>query len=85
MEIAVTIEGMCGLTWPRWKRLIVEIEKMGFAGLYRSDHFTLPDPPELDSLELIVSLLYSLFEARTGCRSSETISSSESELGHGQR
>jgi F420-dependent oxidoreductase-like protein len=58
MELAINVEGMCGLTWPRWKRLIIEIERMGFDGLFRSDHFTLPMPPETDSLELIVSLTY---------------------------
>ena len=49
---------MFGLTWLRWKRLITEIEQMGFAGLFRSDHFTLNNPPDMDSLELIVSLTY---------------------------
>lgn len=58
MQLAVSIEGMFGLNWPRWKRLVTEIEQMGFAGLFRSDHFTLPWPPDLDSLELIVSLTY---------------------------
>lgn len=58
MKLAITIEGMCGLTWPRWKRLVSETEQMGFAGLFRSDHFTLTAPPDLDSLELIVSLTY---------------------------
>jgi alkanesulfonate monooxygenase SsuD/methylene tetrahydromethanopterin reductase-like flavin-dependent oxidoreductase (luciferase family) len=58
MKIAVTIEGMCGLNWPRWKRFVSAVEELGFAGLFRSDHFTLPDPPEVDSLEMIVSLTY---------------------------
>jgi F420-dependent oxidoreductase-like protein len=58
MKLAVSIGGMFGLTWPRWKRLVSEIEQMGFAGLFRSDHFTLPGPPDLDSLELMVSLTY---------------------------
>lgn len=58
MKLAVTIEGMFGLTWPHWKRLVNEIERMGFAGLFRSDHFTWVDPPDSDSLELIVSLTY---------------------------
>ncbi len=58
MKIAVTIEGLFGLTWPRWKRLVTEIEQMGFRGLFRSDHFTVTQPPDLDSLELIVSLTY---------------------------
>lgn len=58
MELSITIEGMSGLTWPRWRRLINEIEQMGFDGLFRSDHFTWPMPPDVDSLELIVSLTY---------------------------
>ena len=33
-------------------------EDLGFAGLYRSDHFTNSQPPDCDSLELIVSLTY---------------------------
>ena len=40
MELSITIEGMMGLTWDRWKRLITEIERLGFASLFRSDHFT---------------------------------------------
>jgi alkanesulfonate monooxygenase SsuD/methylene tetrahydromethanopterin reductase-like flavin-dependent oxidoreductase (luciferase family) len=58
MKLAISIEGMCGLTWPTWKLLVTEVGCMGFAGLFRSDHFTLLDPPDLDSLELIVSLTY---------------------------
>ena len=33
-------------------------EARGFSGLYRSDHFTMPDPPDEDSLECVVSLAY---------------------------
>lgn len=58
MKISVTVEGMAGLTWPRWKRLVNAIEQLGFVGLFRSDHFTLTFPPDLDSLEMIVSLAY---------------------------
>ncbi len=52
------IEGQQGLTWPRWKRLASAAEDLGFAGLYRSDHFTNSQPPDEDSLELWVSLTY---------------------------
>jgi F420-dependent oxidoreductase-like protein len=52
------IEGQSGLTWPRWKRLVTEVEQLGFAGLFRSDHFTDKDPPDSDSLEMIVSQTY---------------------------
>ena len=58
MEISITIEGQLGLTWDRWKCLIPKIEAWGFAGLFRSDHFTIPFPPDMDSLEAIVSLTY---------------------------
>lgn len=52
------IEGQDGLTWQRWKTLVAEVERLGFAGLYRSDHFTNASPPDKDSLELWVSLAY---------------------------
>ena len=56
MQLSISIEGMFGLTWPRWQRLCTEIEQLGFVGLFRSDHFTLIDPPDPDALEAIVSL-----------------------------
>lgn len=52
------IEGQMGLTWPRWQRLVTEVEELGFAGLFRSDHFTNAEPPDQDSLEMIISLTY---------------------------
>jgi F420-dependent oxidoreductase-like protein len=58
MEVAIMIEGQNGLNWPRWKRLATTIEAAGFAGLYRSDHYTNMNPPDLDSLELWVSLTW---------------------------
>ncbi|MCE5209120.1 MAG: LLM class F420-dependent oxidoreductase [Chloroflexi bacterium] len=58
IEIALMIEGQNGLTWPRWKRIVKAAEDLGFAGLYRSDHFTGSNPPDQDSLELWVSLTW---------------------------
>ncbi len=58
VAISIQIEGQNGLTWPHWKRLVKEIEDLGFAGLFRSDHFTNARPPDKDSLEMIVSLTY---------------------------
>jgi F420-dependent oxidoreductase-like protein len=58
IAISLMIEGQDGLTWPRWQRLVAEVEDLGFAGLFRSDHFTNSQPPDRDSLELIVSLAY---------------------------
>jgi len=58
MDLAIMIEGQDGLNWERWKRIAKATEDLGFAGLYRSDHFTNSEPPELDSLELWVSLTF---------------------------
>ncbi len=58
VAISIQIEGQNGLTWPHWKQLVKEIEALGFAGLFRSDHFTNARPPDKDSLEMIVSLTY---------------------------
>ncbi|MFM8322842.1 MAG: TIGR03560 family F420-dependent LLM class oxidoreductase [Chloroflexota bacterium] len=58
IEAALMIEGQDGLTWPRWQRLAQAAEQLGFAGLYRSDHFTNADGPDQDSLELWVSLAW---------------------------
>ncbi len=58
VELSLMIEGQDGLNWPRWQRLVTAAEAGGFAGLFRSDHFTNARPPEKDSLEMIVSLAY---------------------------
>ncbi len=58
METAIMIEGQNGLTWPRWQRIVRLVEELGFAGLYRSDHFTNANPPDQESLECWVSLTW---------------------------
>ncbi len=58
LEVAIMVEGQMGLTWPRWQRLAAAVERLGFVGLYRSDHFTNSNPPDTDSLELWVSLTW---------------------------
>jgi alkanesulfonate monooxygenase SsuD/methylene tetrahydromethanopterin reductase-like flavin-dependent oxidoreductase (luciferase family) len=58
IAVSVSVEGVGGLTWFRWKRLIAAIEQLGFAGLYCSDHFVLPDPVPTDSLEMVLALGY---------------------------
>ncbi len=57
-ELAIMIEGQNGLNWPRWKRIAHAVEDLGFTGLYRSDHYTNAGPPDLDSLELWISLAW---------------------------
>lgn len=49
------IEGQDGVNWPRWQALARTVEAAGFTGLYRSDHFTNPDGPLQDALELWTS------------------------------
>lgn len=58
MEIAIMIEGQDGMNWPTWQRFARAVEDAGFVGLYRSDHFTNPKPPDHDSLEAWVSLTW---------------------------
>lgn len=58
LEVAIMIEGQDGLNWPRWQRIVRAVEALGFAGLYRSDHYVNTHPPDKDSLELWVSLTW---------------------------
>jgi alkanesulfonate monooxygenase SsuD/methylene tetrahydromethanopterin reductase-like flavin-dependent oxidoreductase (luciferase family) len=58
VALSIMIEGQNGLTWPRWKDVVREVEDLGFAGLFRSDHVKHAQPPDDESLELIVSLTY---------------------------
>ncbi len=58
MKISIMIEGQNGLNWTNWKKIVNIVEKYGFYGLYRSDHFTNANPPDKDSLELWTSLTF---------------------------
>ncbi len=58
IEVAIMLEGQNGLNWPRFQRIAKAVEDLGFVGLYRSDHYTNATPPDLDSLELWVSLTW---------------------------
>jgi F420-dependent oxidoreductase-like protein len=58
IDIAIMVEGQNGLNWARWQRLAKAVEDLGFKGLYRSDHYTNASPPDLDSLELWISLAW---------------------------
>lgn len=58
IEIAIMIEGQNGLTWERWQRIAKAVDDLGFAGLYRSDHYTNANPPDKESLELWASLTW---------------------------
>ena len=58
IEVAIMIEGQNGLNWHRWQPLARAVEDLGFAGLFRSDHYTNASPPDKDSLELWTSLTW---------------------------
>lgn len=58
MDIGIMIEGQNGLNWTLWQKMATAVEDLGFAGLFRSDHFTNAAPPDLDSLELWTSLTW---------------------------
>ena len=58
LEITIMIEGQNGLTWQRWQKIARLVEELGFVGLYRSDHFTNSNPPDIESLELWISLTW---------------------------
>jgi F420-dependent oxidoreductase-like protein len=58
IDVAIMIEGQNGLTWPRWQRLARAAEDLGFAGLYRSDHFTNATGPHTDALDTWASLTW---------------------------
>jgi F420-dependent oxidoreductase-like protein len=58
IEAALMFEGQDGLTWDTWQRIAQIAEDGGFAGLYRSDHFTNPNLPDKDALECWVSLAW---------------------------
>jgi alkanesulfonate monooxygenase SsuD/methylene tetrahydromethanopterin reductase-like flavin-dependent oxidoreductase (luciferase family) len=57
MKISITISALA-LNWQWWKQLAQELEPMGFASLFRGDHFPVGAPPLADALELISSLTY---------------------------
>lgn len=54
LQFSVAIEGTHGLTWSLWRQLMNEVEELGFAGLYLTDHF----PHVQAEVELIVGLTY---------------------------
>lgn len=58
LDVAIMIEGQQGISWDRWRRLGRTVEDSGYAGLYRSDHFTDPSGPNMDALELWSSLTW---------------------------
>jgi alkanesulfonate monooxygenase SsuD/methylene tetrahydromethanopterin reductase-like flavin-dependent oxidoreductase (luciferase family) len=57
-QIGLMVEGQMGLNWTRWRRVLEAAERAGYQCVFRSDHFTNAEPPDLDSLELFTSLTF---------------------------
>lgn len=58
IDVGLMLEGQDGVNWPRWQRIARAVAATGFDGLYSSDHFTNPDGPHLDSIELWTALTW---------------------------
>ncbi len=58
MELCLMIEGQEGLPGSVGSASRRAAEDLGYAGLFRSDHFTIPHHPNDDSLELWASLTW---------------------------
>ena len=59
IEVAIMVEGQEGVGWDRWRRIARAVEDLGYAGLYRSDHFpNRRTGTHQDALELWSSLTW---------------------------
>lgn len=58
VDVSLMIEGQDDMSWQRWQRLGLAAEALGYDGIYRSDHFPVPDGSGKESLELWVSLTW---------------------------
>lgn len=58
MQISVMLEGQSGLNWDLWREVVAHADGWGLGGLYTSDHFVSPSPPNTDALEMIVAQSY---------------------------
>jgi alkanesulfonate monooxygenase SsuD/methylene tetrahydromethanopterin reductase-like flavin-dependent oxidoreductase (luciferase family) len=58
VQLSVQIEMAGGLSWTRWKRLVREVDRMGYQGLYCCDHFLPPGQGYSDSVEIFSAFTY---------------------------
>ena len=57
-DVAIMVEGQHGVNWDNWRSFATAVEDLGFDGLFRSDHFTNPDGPVQDALDLWPALTW---------------------------
>ncbi len=58
VKLSISIEGVAGLTWPVWRERVADVEGLGFAGLYISDHIAMHSPPAYPSPDALIALAY---------------------------
>ncbi len=58
VALSVQIEIAGGLTWARWKRIVREVDRMGYLGLYICDHFLPGASGFQDSVEIMLAFGY---------------------------
>jgi len=64
MQISIQVEAMLNVNWAMWKEMLPRLEETGFATIFRSDHFSLGNPPSTEALELITSMTYAAEHTR---------------------
>ncbi len=60
MKIGLDVQAQDGLNWQRWRKILARVDRLGFASLFRSDHYFIG--PQRDSLELFLSLVLAATE-----------------------
>lgn len=63
MRVGLMVEGQNGLTWERWSHILALAERLGFASVFRSDHYL--GTTAQSSIEAYLSLAVAAKETRT--------------------
>src|SRR5258708_38377991 len=58
VALSVQIEIADGLSWARWKKIVSEVDRLGYRGLYCCDHYLPPGPSYSDSVEIMLAFTY---------------------------
>jgi alkanesulfonate monooxygenase SsuD/methylene tetrahydromethanopterin reductase-like flavin-dependent oxidoreductase (luciferase family) len=58
VALSVQLEMAQGLSWSRWKRLVQEVDRLGFRGLYCCDHFLPGSGGFADSIDVMTAFTY---------------------------
>jgi alkanesulfonate monooxygenase SsuD/methylene tetrahydromethanopterin reductase-like flavin-dependent oxidoreductase (luciferase family) len=58
VTLSVQVEMAQGLSWARWKRLVAEVDRLGYRGLYCCDHFLPGGQGYADSVEVMTAFTY---------------------------